>query len=105
VNKEGRRKLEKLRGHLDAIKREIDSLKSGEQDAFVEGLESASASIEDVIEKIRPVVEREDAGAAIDMAQMTFGAWLKEEMRKGVYTSVADAAAAYEAAGYRWVKD
>lgn len=94
-----------MRGHLDAIKHEIESLKDGEQDAFVEGLESAAASIEEVIKKIRPVVEREDADAAIDLAQVTFGAWLKEEMRKGVYASVADAAAAYEAAGYSWVKD
>jgi hypothetical protein len=105
VNREGRSTLEKLRGHLYAIKRDIDSLKSEEQRAFVEGLESAAATIEDVIEKIRPALERDDAGAGIDMAKMTFGAWLKEEMRKGAYVSVADAAAAYEAAGYQWLKD
>jgi hypothetical protein len=80
-------------------------LKDGGQDAFIEELESAVASVESAIGNIRPPIERDDAGTAIDMAQTTFGAWLKEEMRKGLYVSVADVAAAYEAAGYKWLKD
>jgi hypothetical protein len=94
-----------LRRQLDDIKGEIESLKDGEQDAFVEKLESAVAKVEDAIGSISHAVERYDAGTVIDMAPMTFGAWLKEEMRKGVYVSVADVAAAYEAAGYKWLKD
>ncbi|MDX6464727.1 MAG: hypothetical protein QOJ51_4839 [Acidobacteriaceae bacterium] len=81
-----------MRRQLDDIKGEIESLKDGEQDAFVEKLESAVAKVEDAIGTISPAVERDDAGTAIDMAPMTFGSWLKEEMRKGVYVSVADAA-------------
>jgi hypothetical protein len=105
MNKDRRNKLEKLRRQLDDIKGEIGSLKDGGQDAFVEELESAVASVEGAIGNICPAIERDDAGTAIDLAQMTFGAWLREEMRKGVYVSVADAAAAYEAAGYKWLKD
>lgn len=105
MNKDRRSKLEKLRRQLDDIKGEIESLKDEGHDAFVEELESAVAGIEGAIGNIHPALEADHAGTVIDMTQMTFSAWLKEEMRKGVYASVADAAAAYEAAGYRWVKD
>jgi hypothetical protein len=106
MNKDRRSKLEKLRRQLDDIKAEIESLRDGEQDPFVEELESAAASLEDVIEDIYPAMERADAGTTIDEARMAFGAWLKNEMRKGAsYPSLADAAAAYEAAGYKWLED
>jgi hypothetical protein len=104
MKKDRRSKLEKLRRQLDDIKAEIESLRDGEQDPFVEELATALSSVEGAIGNISPVMERAYAGTAIHEARMTFGTWLKNDMRKGVsYPSLADAAAAYEAAGYKWL--
>jgi hypothetical protein len=100
-----RRTLERLRRLVDRIKGEIESLKVEGQSVCVEQLECGVVSIELALENLCPPVDSDDAGTTIDVAQMTFGAWLNNEMRKGAsYASLADAAA-YEAAGYKWLED
>jgi hypothetical protein len=106
VNSDRRTTLERLRHLLDDIKAEIESLEVEGQSACVEQLESGVVSIERALENLCPPVERDDADTTIDVAQMTFEVWRKKEIRQGVaFASLADAAAAYEAAGYKWLKD
>ena len=49
--------------------------------------------------------EEDDAGPDGKVEDWPFSTWWRKEIRKGIcYASVADAAAAYEAAGYKWFK-
>jgi hypothetical protein len=106
MNSDRRTALERLRRLLDDIKAEVESLKVEGQSACVEQLERGVVSIQRALENINPVIDRDEADTAIDEARMSFGTWLKNEMRKGAsYASLADAAAAYEAAGYEWLED
>jgi hypothetical protein len=106
MNAGRRNKLAKVRRRLYAIKRETESLRVDNQEALVSDLERVVSSMEEALRKIDLTVECDEATEPIDVAQMTFGTWLKEEMCNGVVCmSIADAASAYEAAGYRWLKD
>lgn len=106
MNADRRNNLEKVRRRLYAIKRETESLTVENRDALVSELERAVSSIEEALRNIDLKVVCEETTEAIDEVQMVFEAWWKNEMRKGIYyASMADAAAAYEAAGYRWLKD
>jgi len=79
-------------------------LRAGE--AFKSDLERAVSSMEEALRKVDLTVECDEAAEPIDLTQTVFEAWWKNEMRNGIYyASVADAAAAYEAAGYGWLKD
>jgi hypothetical protein len=95
--------VERLRRQLDDIRRQIESLK--DERVNVAELETTVSSVEGAIEDIYPAGESDDAGKAIDISRMTLEAWMQQEAHKGIFASVADAAAAYEAAGYRWLKD
>ena len=95
--------VERLRRQLDDIRRQIESLK--DERVNVDELETAVSSIVGAIEDIYPAGESDDTGKSIDRFQTTLEAWLQQEAHKGIFASVADAAAAYEAAGYRWLKD
>jgi hypothetical protein len=106
MNSDRRTTLERLWRLLDDIKAEVESLKVEGQSACVEQLERGVVIIERALENRCPSAECDDADTTIDVAQMTFEVWRKREIRKGVaFASLADAAAAYEAAGYKWLKD
>jgi hypothetical protein len=106
MNRNRRTTAERLRRLLDRIKGEVESLKVEGQSVCVEQLERGVVSIELALENLCRPVEPDYAGTTIDVAQMTFEVWRKQETRKGVaFASLADAAAAYEAAGYKWLKD
>ena len=95
--------VERLRRQLEDIRRQIESLK--DERVNVEELETTVSSVEGAIEDIYPAGERDDTDKSIDRSRMTLEVWLQQEARKGIFVSVADAAAAYEAAGYKWLKD
>lgn len=95
--------VERLRRQLDNIRKQIESLK--DERVNVEELETTVSSVEDAIEDIYPAEESDDTVKSIDGSRMTLEAWLLQEAHKGIFASVADAAAAYEAAGYRWLED
>jgi hypothetical protein len=95
--------VDRLRRQLEDFRRQIESLK-GER-VNVEELETTVSSVVGAIEDIYPAEESDDTGKSIDRSRMTLEAWLQQEAHKGIFVSVADAAAAYEAAGYKWLKD
>jgi DNA-binding FrmR family transcriptional regulator len=84
MNADRRNRLKKVRRQLDAIKREIESLKAEGGEAFVSDLERAVSSIEEALRKIDLTVWSDEATEPVDVAQVTFETWLKEEMRGGV---------------------
>ena len=95
--------VERLRRQLDDIRRQIESLR--DERVNVEELETTVSSVEGAIEDIYPAGKSDDTGKSIDRSRTTLEAWLKQEARKGIFVSVADAAVEYEAAGYKWLKD
>ena len=80
-------KLAILRRQLVRLESEIRSLQMEEEDI------------------LSPGEEEDDAGQNGNVEDWPFSTWWRKEIRKGIcYASVADAAAAYEAAGYKWFK-
>jgi hypothetical protein len=96
-------KLHRLRRQLDDIMSEIQSLKAEHQEAVLLEIENFASIIEDAIRQIDHPAFRRNSGPGADMSTMPFKDWFNEEIRRGMdYGSPADAAAGYEAAGYKW---
>jgi hypothetical protein len=86
------------------LQREIRSLSHEEQRALLIDIRIAASIIEQTISDIEHLGTSSASRAAPNDFNMLFDTWFKEEIRRAAdYSSVEDAAAAYEAAGYNFV--
>jgi hypothetical protein len=73
-----------------------------EQRALIVEMRKVASIIEQTISDMEHPASSTDKAAPSDF-NMPFDIWFKEEIRRGFdYSSIADAAAAYEAAGYNF---
>lgn len=104
MSRDPRGRMVRLRKQLEDLRREIRSLNRTEQRALLVEMRNAASIIEQTISDMEHPGDSSTDKAAPNDFSISFDTWLKEEIRRGAdYGSVADAAAAYEAAGYNFL--
>ena len=99
-----RGRIERIRAQLGNLQREIRSFNPEEQRALLMEMRTAASIIEQMISDMEHPGASSINKAVPNDFNTPFDTWFKQEIRRGVdYGSVADAAAAYEAAGYNFL--
>jgi hypothetical protein len=103
VSHDLRSRIDRIHEQLGNISHEVRSLNHEEQRALIVEMRKVASIIEQTISDVEHPASSTDKAAPSDF-NMSFDIWFKEEIRRGFdYGSVADAAAAYEAAGYNFL--